>query len=46
MLIEVQVYGVGGHWEVLMDPATSSPPVPLTTPDGTDWVYGWLSDGG
>lgn len=38
------VRDVGGHWEVLMDPATSSPPVPLTTPDGTDWVYGWLSD--
>lgn len=43
---EAAVYGVGGHWEVLMDPATSSPPVPLTTPDGSDWVYGWISDGG
>lgn len=45
-ITEALIYGVGGHWEVLMDPATSSPPVPLTTPDGADWVYGWLSDGG
>jgi hypothetical protein len=45
-LTEAQVYGVGGHFEILMDPATSSPPVPLTTPDGSDWVYGWISDGG
>jgi hypothetical protein len=31
-----------GRWEVVMDPATSSPPVAVETPDGTDWVYGWV----
>lgn len=32
-----------GRWEVLMEPATSAPPVPVETPDGTDWVYGWVT---
>jgi hypothetical protein len=32
-----------GRWEVVMDPATSSPPVPVETVDGLDWVYGWVT---
>lgn len=29
----------GGRWEVVMTSGTSSPPIPVETPDGTDWVY-------
>lgn len=29
----------GGAGEVLMEDGTSFPPVPLTTEDGTDWLY-------
>jgi hypothetical protein len=33
-----------GHWEVEMAEGFVSPPDPVTTEDGTDWVYGWVSD--
>jgi len=33
-----------GRWELLMQDGVSSPPVPLTNEDGTDWLYGWVSD--
>lgn len=31
--------GVGGAGELLMQDGVSSPPVPLETEDGTDWLY-------
>ena len=30
-----------GHYEVVV---TANPATAVTTPDGTDWVYGWISD--
>jgi hypothetical protein len=32
-----------GRWEVLMTPGITSPPEPVWTPDGTDYVYVWVS---
>lgn len=32
-----------GRWEVIMAPGVTSPPDPVQTPDGDDWVYGWVS---
>lgn len=31
--------GSAGSGELLMQDGVSSPPVPLTTEDGTDWLY-------
>jgi hypothetical protein len=31
-----------GRWEVLMAPSVTSPPDPIFTPDGDDWLYGWV----
>jgi hypothetical protein len=31
-----------GRWEVIMDPSVTFPPDPVQTPDGDDWVYGWV----
>lgn len=31
--------GGGGSGEVLMQDGVSNPPQPLTTEDGTDWLY-------
>lgn len=32
--------GAGGHREVLMASGVTSPPEPLESSDGTDWLYG------
>lgn len=33
-----------GHWEIVMASGITDPPDPVTTPDGSDWVYGFVSD--
>lgn len=32
-----------GRWELVMVPGITDPPEPVLTPDGSDWVYGWVS---
>jgi hypothetical protein len=34
-----------GRWELLMEDGVTSPPVPVTSEDGSDWLYGWIPDG-
>ncbi len=33
-----------GHWEIIIDPLTSAPPVPLTNEAATDWLYAFVTD--
>lgn len=35
--------GGGGRWEVMMVDGIT-PPEPMTTEDGTDWLYAWITD--
>jgi hypothetical protein len=32
-----------GRWEVLMTDGITSPPEPVWSDDGTDWLYGWVA---
>lgn len=32
-----------GRWEVLMSDGITSPPEPVWSDDGTDWLYGWVA---
>lgn len=33
-----------GRWEIVMTPGITDPPEPVWTPDGTDFVYAWVTD--
>lgn len=33
-----------GRWEVMMTDGISSPPEPMTTEDGTDWLYAFIRE--
>jgi len=33
-----------GKWEIVMTPGVTGPPEPVWTPDGTDYVYAWVTD--
>ena len=35
---------VGGRWEVMMTDGISLPPEPMTTEDGTDWLYAFIRE--
>lgn len=32
-----------GRWEIVMTPGITSPPEPVWTPDGSDYVYAWVT---
>jgi len=33
-----------GRWEHVTEPGSSAPPVDVYSPDGTEWVYAWVTD--
>lgn len=32
-----------GRWEHVTEPGSASPPVDVYSPDGTEWVYAWVT---